>query len=179
MHASSFAHPEHNLNQVQVTEGMRVADLGAGAGFLTLALLRRVGNTGRVYAVDIQEGLLERLRNEALARGFSQSFAIVRGDLEKTHGTKLEDTLVDLVVLSNTMFQIEAKETLAQEIFRITKPGGEVLVIDWSESFGHLGPHPGHVITKDAMEKVFLKAGLALDKEFDAGAHHYGLVFKK
>lgn len=173
-----FADPEKNIGQARLTEGLRVADFGAGSGAYTLAAARRVGSTGAVYAVDIQNNVLERLAKEARSERLSAVHA-VWGNVEKLGGSKLADQSVDVVLVSNLLFQVEGKYTLALEAKRVLKPGGRVVVIDWSDSYGGLGPAPAAVIKPEEVKKIFTEAGLALLEEFAAGAHHYGLIFKK
>jgi hypothetical protein len=59
------------------------------------------------------------------------------------------------------------------------KVGGRALVVDWSDSFGGIGPEPKKVVTKIAAQEMFEKNGFHLDREINAGSHHYGLIFKK
>src|SRR5690349_15540940 len=58
-----FSEPSANLAKLGLVDGMKVVDLGAGSGFYSYEAARRVGATGRVYAVDVQKDLLERLRS--------------------------------------------------------------------------------------------------------------------
>ena len=64
------------------------------------------------------------------------------------------------------------------EAKRILRSNGRLAVIDWSESFGGLGPQKGDVVKKETAIQLAKTAGFALQKEFEAGAHHYGLIFK-
>ena len=59
-----FGNPEQNVAKLVLHEGMRVADFGAGTGAYTIACSKRVGNTGKVYSIEVQKGLLKRLEDE-------------------------------------------------------------------------------------------------------------------
>ena len=65
----NFSDPNANVLQLGLREGMKVADLGAGVGHHAIAAAHIVGETGRVYAVDVQEELLRHLESSAAARG--------------------------------------------------------------------------------------------------------------
>ncbi len=173
-----FADPEKNIGLAQVTEGTRVADFGAGSGAYSLAAARQAGTTGAVYAIDIQNNVLDRLAKEAQARGLP-SIHTIWGNVEKLGGSKLADQSVDIVLVSNLLFQVEGKYTLALEAKRILKPGGRVMVIDWLDSYGGLGPTTAAVIKPEEVKKIFAEAGFSAIQDFSAGAHHYGLIFKK
>jgi ubiquinone/menaquinone biosynthesis C-methylase UbiE len=157
---------------------MKVADFGAGSGAYALAIAAHLENSGTVYAIDIQKDLLRRIHNEARARGLT-NVEILGGDLEAPHGAKLADVSVDLVLISNLLFQADDANALIAEAKRVVKDGGRVAIIDWSESFGGMGPRREDVVTKDAALALAREAGLSFQKEFAAGAHHYGLVFRK
>lgn len=173
----SFADPAQNIQHFGLAAGMKVADFGAGAGAYTLLLAKRVED-GKVYAIDVQKELLERLAREARAKHIS-NVEVVWGDIEKVGGTKLRDGSLDAVIISNVLFQAKAGYSVALEAARVLRLGGVAIVIDWSDSFGGLGPHPADVITADKAEKIFAEAGFKLIGEFPAGPHHWGRRFKK
>lgn len=174
----NFANPEENISALDIRAGMMVADFGAGSGAYSLALSRAVGPDGRIYAVDIQKDLLDRLKSEAERQGFD-NIEVLWGDLERAGGSKLKDGLVDVVLLSNIFFQTDSKYQLALEAKRVLKPDGEIVVMDWSDSYSNLGPHPESVFGPEKAKEVFNEAGLTFVRDFPAGPHHYGLIFKK
>lgn len=173
-----FSDPEKNLDQFNLQKGMRVADFGAGSGFYVLTAAKLVGDKGKVFAVDIQKDLLVKLKKEAAAKKIL-NIEIIWGDLEKKGGAKLKDGSVDRVIISNLLFQIGGKENLAKEAARVLRPGGKILAIDWTDSFGGLGPEPKVVFEQKAARTLFENAGFSLERTIDAGAHHYGLIFTK
>ncbi len=175
---AGFAHPERNVVALGIEHGMKVADFGAGSGAYVLAMAERLEKSGKVYAVDIQKDLLRRIHNEAQARGYT-NVEIVWGDLETLQGSKIADDTLDVVLISNLLFQLEDKAIVIEEGKRILKPGGRLVIIDWSESFGGLGPQKDDVVARDEAYQLVHEAGLLFQKEFPAGAHHYGLIFKK
>lgn len=173
-----FSDPTKNIEQFGLKLGQYVADFGSGSGHYVIACAKIVGEAGHVYAIDIQKDLLGKVKNEALKFGLS-NIDIVWGDLEKHNGSKLREGSVDAVIISNLMFQLVDKKPIAIEAFRIMKSNGKLLLIDWAESFGGIGPHRDTVFTHEQAVSVFTEAGFIVDKEIDAGAHHYGIVFAK
>jgi ubiquinone/menaquinone biosynthesis C-methylase UbiE len=159
-------------------EGMRVADLGAGSGAYTFAAAAIVGDTGRVFAVDVQKDLLSRIKNTAKGNGL-YNIEVIWGNSEKLGGTKLREASIDVVIAANILFQIEHKEDFLNEIKRILKMRGKALVVDWSGSFGGMGPHPQALVTEEKAKELFESAGLSYEKTINAGEHHYGLIFRR
>ncbi len=174
----SFTDPTHVLSQFGLSEGACVADFGAGSGAYTLAASALVGASGRVYAVDVQKDLLTRIKNAARESG-ARNVEVVWGDVEKPGGTKLGEKTLDAVIVSNLLFQLEDREGFLAEVLRVLKPRGRVLVVDWSDSFGNMGPRPQEVVLKSTARALFESRGFTLEREIDAGEHHYGLVMRK
>lgn len=173
-----FSDPEKNVPYFGLREGARVADFGAGSGVYTLAMAKRVGSTGLVYAVEVQQNLLERLANIA-REAKATNIKVIWGDVDKVGGSKIRETSLDLVLIANALFQSDAKYTMALEVKRVLRPGGRVVVIDWLGSFDQLGPTPERVISLGEARPIFEQAGFKFINEFPAGANHYGLIFVK
>jgi ubiquinone/menaquinone biosynthesis C-methylase UbiE len=173
-----FSDPIKNVEQLGIKPGSIVADFGSGSGHYTMAAAKVVGDTGRIYSIDIQKDIATKVKNEANKLGIFHVEA-VWGDVEKVGGTKLRDSSVDYVIISNLMFQVDDKTSTAKEAFRILKPQGRLLFVDWSESFGGIGPHPESVFPQEKALELFPSAGFVLDHEIEAGSHHYGIIYKK
>lgn len=168
-----FSDPAANLAKLGLNDGMRVVDLGAGSGFYSVEAAKKVGSNGRVYAVDVQKDLLERLRSVAGNQGI-RNIEVVWGNAEKIGGTKLREAIADRVIASNILFQIEKLDEFSLEIKRILKKGGKVLIVDWSD----VSPmSPPSVVPATKAQALFEKNGFVLENTFGAGDHHYGLVF--
>jgi ubiquinone/menaquinone biosynthesis C-methylase UbiE len=101
---------------------------------------------------------------------------IILGDVEKKGGTSLRDGIVDAVIASNILFQVKDKDNFVLEIKRILKPGGKILLVDWSES-----PvvKKAHIVPKAKAREMFEKKGIVFDRDINAGEHHYGMIFIK
>ncbi|MCF7865202.1 MAG: class I SAM-dependent methyltransferase [Candidatus Pacebacteria bacterium] len=171
-----FSDPNKVISELFVAEGMTVADFGSGAGFYTLALAKKVGPYGRVFAIDSHPDFLKRIKNEAVRTGL-QNVEVIQGDLESKKGSGLVTASVDRIVIANTLFSLENLDEIVSETKRVLKHDGKVVVIDWNESYGQIGPHPDHVVTKDEAREIFEKEGFHLESFIDAGSHHYGMLY--
>lgn len=173
-----LSQPDKNINQLHVDPGMIVADLGAGTGHYSILLAERVGPSGKVYAVDIQKDLLTKLQSEAKAKGI-ENITLVWGDLDEVNGTTLKESSVDRVVVANTFFQIEDKDSFMKEVHRILKTKGLLLLVEWKDSFNGIGPHSEHIVRSDVARTLFEDAGFVLEKEINVGDYQYGMIFKE
>lgn len=182
MAESTFLDPGRAVRMAKIHEGHLVADFGAGSGFFTRAAAREVGGPsadgGEVWAVDINRDLLPRIKNLSAAENL-RNVHVVHGDIERVGGTPLPPEHFDFVIVSNVLFSAEHKKELVAEARRILKKVGRVLVIDWSGSFGGLGPHEDHIVTEREAKKLFEEGGFAVVEDVPTGAYHWGFVVRK
>ncbi len=176
--AGQFVNPDIVASHFHLHDGDKVADFGAGTGFYLKALGTAVGKSGRVYACEIQKNLVESLARKAQELHL-MNVEPIWCDLETQGGTKLRDGILDAGILVNTLFQIEDKVTALTEIARTIRSGGKFFIIDWSESFGGIGPHPLHVVTESIAKELATAHGFTYERSFPAGDHHYGLAFRR
>lgn len=172
-----FSDPQKNIAELGIADGMKVVDLGAGSGFYTIEAAKKVGPRGMVYAIDVQQDLLNKIKNSASLVGL-HNIEVVWGNIEKIGGTKLREAIADRIILSNTLFQIavDDRDNLALEAKRLLKPGGKLMVVDW---MGGSPLSPKTVVPRMLAEGIFQKAGFQIEKGFDAGDHHYGIILKR
>lgn len=174
----AFLNPKDIIEHANIKEGMRIADFGSGSGFRTIAMAHAVGSSGRIYAIDIQKEMLSGVRARAKDNHLL-NIETIWGDLENPHGSQLKDALLDHVVIANILFQVENKGAVAEETFRVLKQKGTASIIEWDAVAAPLGPPREYIIDKTKVKEIFTTAGFLWEKEFYAGEHHYGLLFKK
>jgi len=175
----TFLKPNEALRSLGRIEGFSVGDFGSGVGYYSLLLAESVAPWGRVYAIDIQQDLIEALYNKAREEKKEDRLRIIWGDIDEEKGTGLPDATLDAGVLINTLFMLEKKEKAATEIGRVLKKGAKLLVIDWADSFGGAGPKKESLISKEEAKHIFEEAGFFYEKDISAGAHHWGMLVRK
>ncbi len=173
-----FSEPKKNLERFGLSDGLRVADFGSGSGHYTLAASELVGESGVVYAVEIQQLLLKQVKN--LSRDeHRKNIEIIHGDIEKRGGTKLADNSMDVVIMSNIFFQLEDKAAALAEAYRVLKQKGRLFFVDWSDSFGGIGPQPEYIVNEEDAQQIISENNFAFERTVAVGKHHYGLLFRK
>lgn len=177
MLGDSFLKPEDAIESWDIRPAEKIADFGCGAGFFTIPVAQRVGTQGAVYAIDVRQEALDATKTKIKLFRLS-NINLIRADLEKAHGSGLANESVDKVIITNILFQVDDKNSILKEAFRILKQGSTLLLIEWNEE-NKVGPKlPGTLNRKEA-ETLCVGAGFVLYKDFYAGSHHYGLIFKK
>lgn len=111
---------------MEIAGGSVVADVGAGGGFFTTRLARRVGPEGRVYAVDIDRQNVERLQRLAGDEGLAQVSVV--------HGTatdpRLPDGTLDAALVVNAYHEFRAHQSMLAALLRALKPGGRLVIVE-------------------------------------------------
>jgi ubiquinone/menaquinone biosynthesis C-methylase UbiE len=137
-----FQNPQKILRPY-IKEGMTVLDIGCGPGFFSIDIARMVGKTGRVIASDLQEGMLQKVRDKIKGTEFE---AIIK--LHKCEENKIGvSDHVDFVLLFYMVHEVPDKGRFFDEIGAILKPNGQVLIVE-----------PPFHVSKSAFEKTIKKA---------------------
>ena len=118
------------LSRADVREGMRVLDAGCGPGRLTIPLARRVGAAGEIVALDVQEGMLERMMSNATAAGVRNirpMLAPLSGDMPSL---TTERERFDRVMLVTVLGEIPDPAGAMRSLHAAMKPGGVLSVTE-------------------------------------------------
>ncbi len=169
----SFLTPDHLVAELNLKQGSVVMDIGCGSGAYTVALARAVGNTGKVYAIDINREILHTLAN-TLEKNSILNVDTLWADIESE--IPVDAYSADAVVLSNVLFQLEDIDKALNNIEKVLKPKGEMLVVEWKESSVGIGPHTSQVISEEEIEKILLKHKIRIVRRLSAGSYHYAFT---
>lgn len=172
-----FLNPRHIIEQSGIGAGMRVADFGCGQGDFSLAAAKRVGEDGKVSAIDIQDSALSSVRSKARIEG-ALNIDLVKGNVEVLGASKCDDASQDAVLLTNLLFQTEKRAEILREALRVLKPGGIAVFVDWKKE-SPLGPMRDLRMEKTDVEQLIAKEGFLLQRNIEAGAFHFGMIFIK
>ena len=122
----TWQRPNAVMDALGIRPGSRVADIGAGNGYFTFHLARRVGTAGRVYAVDVESASLERIASRAAAEHLRQVTVVAGTDEDP----QLPAGSVDVVLVVNTYHELRAFDTMMEGFRRALRPGGVLGIID-------------------------------------------------
>ncbi len=160
------------LTFLGIPNGAVVADLGAGTGYFTSLLAVQVGAAGKVYAVDIEQNMLDYLRSRD---DIIQERVVPI--LAKANDPKLPEGEVDVVLTVNTWHQIKKRTRYLRQLEKSLTPEGRVAVIDFRAGELPVGPPPGEKVPRDDVIAEFKKAGWRYVAESVALPYQYLLIF--
>jgi ubiquinone/menaquinone biosynthesis C-methylase UbiE len=158
-------------------EGMVVADIGAGTGFITLLIAQQVGSDGRVHAMDISQELLDHVTSTAEAEGLTN----VRSVLGDQHTTNLPADAIDLALVSDVYHHFEFPHDSLASIHRALRDDGLLVVVDFERVVGVSADFQlTHVRAgKGTVTDEIKDAGFNLVREIPLIPDQYYLVFRK
>jgi len=171
--------PEQIMDALGIADGSKVADIGAGGGYFTVRLSRRVGPNGVVWAEDINSLMLE-----AIARRVSKDVAKNIGNVRTVQGSSSDPMLpagsLDAVLILETYQEIQYGNPLLflQNVRTALRVGGRVGIVDYKQEGAGPGPD-GARPDPDTIIAVAEKAGLRLFKRETFLPFQFFLIFVK
>lgn len=146
------------LAALAIGEGSHVADIGAGGGYFTVRLAQQVGSAGRVYAVDIDEPALTRLRNRVEADGLT-NIEVLRGAVDDP---RLPVGTLDAVLVVDTYHEMTDHQAMLARLREALLPGGRLVMLDFrppDPSASRAGQTARHTIALEIAERELADAG--------------------
>ncbi|MCL6562399.1 MAG: class I SAM-dependent methyltransferase [Firmicutes bacterium] len=163
------------LAALRLEAGLRVADIGAGVGYFALPIAVAVGRHGLVEAVDPSPAARAELGRRAREADLNQ--VVVRDG--HAAATGLEDASMDRILWHAMCHEVPDRHPAVVEMWRILKPGGLWVVVDWKPEPMEKGPPMEDRVAPEVVEKEAASVGFSLLERFKSGPVTYGLVFVK
>ena len=170
----SWQRPDLVMDTLRIADGSVVADLGAGGGWFTVRLARRVGPNGRVYAEDIQRQMIDAIDRRVTREGMKDRVTLVLG-------TALDPALpagrLDAVLIVDAFYEMEQPAVLLRNLAKSLKPDGRIGLIDFKKDGGGPGPPMEERVDPEVVIKAAEAAGLKLISRETFLRYQYMLIF--
>jgi len=153
--------PDQIMDAVGVRAGMRIGEAGAGEGYLTFHLARRVGDRGLVYANEISEADLETIRNRAQREGV-ENIATVLGEIEDPLFPEKD---LDMVIMVYVLHHLDRPIEFLQNLEGYLKPDAPVVIIEKNHDTER--SHPPQFMTNRQILETIEESGYELEKTED------------
>ncbi len=173
--------PEKILDKMELKDGDLVVDLGCGNGFYTLRVAKRVGPHGHVFAVDVQQGMLDQMQERQQEAGLRNIYSIL-GEFDDPH---LPPGKIDWLLLVDVYHEFSNPEAMLEKIKECLAPGGKVALLEYRaeedqdpELMPQMIPRD-HKMTVDEVMREWIPAGFKLVERLEfLPAQHY-FIFEK
>jgi ubiquinone/menaquinone biosynthesis C-methylase UbiE len=168
----SWYSPEVILRELH--SGMIFADIGCGDGFFAILAAKKVGEKGKVYAVDVDESAIQRLKSKAKAEGLKNITAKV-GMAEET---VFCDKCVDFVFYSMVLHDFRDPAEVLKNAKKMLKADGRLIDLDWKKQEMPFGPPFKIRYNEDHVSNLVKNAGFQIDQVKVVGSYHYVVTAK-
>jgi predicted methyltransferase len=173
-----WQHPDEVMDTLRVAEASVVADIGAGAGWFTIHLARRVGPNGIVYAEDVQNEMLSAIDRRVRALGLINVKTILGTD----NDPRLPPQSLDAALMVDAYHENEEpanRISLLRNLASALKPNGRIGLIDFKLEGSGPGPAPEERISPETVIAEAKAAGLELVSQETFLPYQYFLIFKR
>jgi predicted methyltransferase len=168
----AYQRPDQIMDALQIGENSIVADLGAGGGWFTVRLARRVQN-GRVYAEDVQSQMIQAIERRVQREGLEKIVTVLLGTQTDA---KIPEPL-DAVLIVDTYHEMEQPVTLLRNVAKSLKPAGTIGIVNYKKDGGGPGPPMEERVDPEKVIRDARAAGLELRKRENFLRYQYLLIF--
>jgi protein-L-isoaspartate O-methyltransferase len=165
--------PERMLDALHVRPGDTVADVGAGVGYHAWRLSARVGSDGKVYATDIQPGMLELLRRNIAEHGITNVVSVQA----TPESTGLRDASIDVVLLVDVYHEAPDPQAFLRQLRRALKPSGRLVLVEFRAEDPDVPIRPEHKMSAEQAIAELAEGGFHLSERQEFLPWQHLLVF--
>jgi ubiquinone/menaquinone biosynthesis C-methylase UbiE len=166
--------PDRALDALAIPRGATVADVGAGSGYFTVRLARRVGPAGTVYANDIQREMLARLDRRIRADNIGNVTLVLGEEADP----KLPVAALDVILMVDVYHELAQPQVMLQKLRASLKPGGRLVLLEYRKEDPTVPIRFEHKMSKAEAQLELEAEGFVLDKVVDILPRQHILIFK-
>ena len=170
----AYQRPEEIMDALQIGEGSVVADLGAGGGWFTVRLARRVRPNGLVYAEDVQPQMIDAIKRRMAREGLDKLVETVLGTSVDPH---LPRGSLDAALMVDAYHEFEQPVILLRNLALAMKPNGLIGIVNYKKDGGGPGPPMEERVDPEKVIADAKAAGLELHKRETFLRYQYMLTF--
>jgi ubiquinone/menaquinone biosynthesis C-methylase UbiE len=179
MSSTDVLNPFKVFERIGLRRGAWVADLGCGStGHFVFPAAQMVGADGKVFALDIRKVALQAIEKAARHEHF-WNIETVWSDIEVAGAARIPDASLDLTLVVDNLYMADNRDGLIQEAWRVTKPGGAVLCIEWAPGKTLIGPADDRRLSQTDADELWQRHGWVSRDAFEPGEFHYALLYQR
>ncbi len=168
----SWYNPDAILKDLEA--GMVFVDVGCGDGFFSILAAKKVGDSGKVYAVDIDASAIEKVKQKAKAEGLNN----INARAGKAEDTVFCKSCADFIFYSMDLHDFNDPAKVLQNARQMIKPNGQLIDLDWKKIEMPFGPPVSIRFSEEKASGLIESAGFTVTDVRDAGRYHYLITAK-
>ena len=166
--------PNKAIDALELKPGMVVADIGAGSGYYSVRLAQRVGPTGRVFATDIQQGMIDIL-NRRIANERIENITTVLGGAEDP---RLPPRSLDLAIMVDVYHELQSPQLFLQRLRECFKPDGRLVLLEFRKEDPRIPILEVHKMSVAEVKQELEAEGFVLDRVVETLPWQHILVLR-
>lgn len=167
--------PRKAVKLLAIAPGMSVADVGAGSGYYTELLSKAVGQTGSVYATDVQPGMVQLLRQRAEKRKLA-NVNVVLGSYEDPN---LPAACCDMILLVDVYHEFSQPQQMLRKLRESLKPEGRLVLLEFRKEDPSIPIRPEHKMSVAEVRAEVEPEGYRFDRALPGLPWQHILIFRK
>jgi ubiquinone/menaquinone biosynthesis C-methylase UbiE len=167
--------PEAMLDALKIEKGATVADVGAGAGYHSLRMAKRVGPKGTVYASDLQPEMLRMLQRNARQAKATNIKPIRATQLDP----KLPEGKIDLILMVDVYHECTNPDITVQSLLKALKPKGRLVLVEFRGEDETVPIKPEHKMTLNQVRKEIEPQGFSFKESLEFLPWQHVIIFEK
>jgi precorrin-6B methylase 2 len=171
----SEENPDGALDAIGFKPGMVVADVGAGTGYMSLKMAKRVGPSGKVYAEDVQPEMLRRLRANAEAAKLTNIQTVLGGEADP----KLPPNTLDLILLVDVYHEFSQPQRMLRKMREELKPDGRLVLIEYRKEDPSIPIRAEHKMSVQEVKLEVEAEGFHLDQVLETLPRQHIIILTK
>lgn len=171
----SEENPEGALDAIGIKPGMVIADVGAGTGYMTLRMARRVGPSGKIYAEDVQPEMLHRLRANAAAAKLANIQTVLGSEADP----KLPPNALDLILLVDVYHELSQPQKMLRKMREALKGDGRLVLLEYRKEDPSIPIRPEHKMSVQEVKLELEAEGFHLDRVLENLPRQHILILTK
>lgn len=166
--------PETALSKIGLKPGMTVADVGAGVGYFTVRIGKRVGPDGKIYAVDVQPEMLSILKDRARKANLSNIQPILGSESDP----RLPPGCCDLILMVDVYHELSQPQKMLQKMRRALKKDGRLVLLEYRKEDPHIPIRPEHKMSVEEAKAEVEAEGFKLEKTLSDLPRQHIFIFR-
>lgn len=167
--------PDALLAALELAPGMQVADIGAGTGFYSWRMAERVGESGRVYAVEVQPQMLDFLGRQMARRGVTNVAPVLGTAVDP----KLAPNSIDLALMVDVYHELEHPHEMLARLTEALKPGGRIVFVEYRAEDPAVPIKPLHKMSEAQVRKEAERHPLVWERTVTTLPWQHVIIFRK